>query len=276
MGLLIKDKDYDLIELEESYKENKKSIIKMFEIQEKIFNSNNNIQIDATKCEHIGATCLAILSSVVLIARDKDIKIKFTKKSKLLNTLLENGFINIKHRTIGENNIIPLNKIENETDASVIIHKLIESSQLKKLEKDKKDTLYSRIYEIPNNALTHSNSEYGIVCHGYFNNKKTFTFSIYDLGIGIPQSVRRYKEDESLSSKDALRWALEKGNSTKISDYPRGIGFTMLEEFRKEFKGKITIITEDIMYTTKDDGNTNYSNLKKKIVGTLYTLKISV
>lgn len=274
MSLLIKDKDYDLIELEESYKENKKSIIKMFEIQEKILNSNNNIQIDATKCEYIGATCLAILSSVVLIA-DKYIKIRFTRKSKLLNTLLKNGFINIKYR-IGENNIIPLNKIENEDDARAIINKLIESSKLKKLDKERKDTLYSKIYEIPNNALTHSYSEYGIVCHGYYNNKNTFTFSIYDLGIGIPESVRRYKRDEGLSSVNALRWALEKGNSTKITDYPRGIGFTILEEFRKEFKGKITIITEDIMYTTKKNGGTNYSNLNKKIKGTLYTLQISV
>lgn len=135
--------------------------------------------------------------------------------------------------------------------------------------------MHSRIFEIPNNALMHSKSKEGIICHGYYRNKNTFTFSIYDLGIGIPQSVRNYKEKE-LDSVEALKWALEKGNTTKASDYPRGIGFTLLEEFRKNYKGKITIITEDILYTTKRNGKTNIEKLNKNIKGTLFTLKISV
>lgn len=135
--------------------------------------------------------------------------------------------------------------------------------------------MHSRIFEIPNNALTHSQSKEGIICHGYYNNKNNFTFSIYDLGIGIPQSVRNYKK-EDLDSIEALKWALEKGNTTKASDYPRGIGFTLLEEFREKYKGKITIITEDILYTTKDNNNIKITKLKKKIKGTLFTLKISV
>lgn len=54
------------------------------------------------------------------------------------------------------------------------------------------------------------------------------------------------------------------------------MGFTIVEEFRKEFKGKITIITEDILYTVKEDGKEKISKLGKKIKGTLFTLKISV
>lgn len=250
-------KEYEKIELKESYKEIKSDIIKMFELQEKVINStNNDIQIDATKCKYISSTCLAILSSVFLVSKEKNIKISFTKKSKLLNTLLNNGFININYNYIGAKNYIPLNKINNEDDANNIIHKLIQLSQLKDLNSEQKEILHSRIFEIPNNALTHSGSKKGIICHGYYNNKKTFTFSIYDLGIGIPQSVRNYKKQD-LDSVEALKWALEKGNTTKISDYPRGIGFTLLEEFRQNFKGRITIITEDILYTAKDSGNIN-------------------
>lgn len=146
---------------------------------------------------------------------------------------------------------------------------------MKDLDQNQKDILHSRIFEIPNNALTHSNSKDGIICHGYYNNKNTFTFSIYDLGIGIPQSVRNYI-NENLTSIDALKWALEKGNTTKNSDYPRGLGFTLLEEFRKDFKGKISIITEDIIYNTRENGNSSFTKLNKIIKGTLFTLKISV
>ena len=84
-------KEYEKIELEERYIETKACIIKMFEIQEKVINSeNNNIQIDATKCTYISSTCLAILSSIALISQDKNIRISFTKKSRLLNTLQNN------------------------------------------------------------------------------------------------------------------------------------------------------------------------------------------
>ncbi len=171
--------------------------------------------------------------------------------------------------------MIPLNKITNEEEANAVIHKLIELSQLKDLAPEQKATLHSRIFEIPNNALTHSKSEFGIICHGYYKNKKTFTFSIYDLGIGIPQSVRNYKK-VNMNSIDAVKWALEKGNTTKIGDYPRGIGFTLLEEFRQNFRGKITIITEDVLYTASENGESRYIKLNKLVRGTLFTLKISV
>lgn len=84
-------KEPEKIELEESYIENKPSILKMFDIQEKVINSNNNnIQIDATKCKYISSTCLAILSSIALVSKDKNIRISFTKKSRLLHTLSNN------------------------------------------------------------------------------------------------------------------------------------------------------------------------------------------
>lgn len=116
-------------------------------------------------------------------------------------------------------NNIPLTKIRNEKDATEIIRRMIELSQLKKLDTEKKNLLQSRLFEISSNALTHSHSELGIICNGYYNNKKTFIFSIYDLGIGIPNSVRKFKKDENIVSIDALKWALKKGNSTKVADY---------------------------------------------------------
>lgn len=86
-------KEDEKIELAEVYNETKQSIIKMFEIQEKVINSkSNNIQIDATKCKSISSTCLAIFSSIALISKDKNIRISFTKGSKLLNTLTNNRF----------------------------------------------------------------------------------------------------------------------------------------------------------------------------------------
>lgn len=278
LSFLFSTKEYEIIDLDKKYSERKLDFLKMFDIQEKVLNSDkNNIRINATECEYISPTCLAILSSIILFGKSKikDIKITFEKSSKLLLGLRENGFINIDYKNIGSKNNIPLNIIKSEEDITNIIDKLISLSPLKDLNQDIKNTLYSRLYEIPNNALTHSKSEYGAICHGYYTNKKSFTFSIYDVGIGIPASVREYNGND-IDSIEALKWALERGNTTKATDYPRGIGFSLLEEFRKELKGKITIITEDVLYTIRENNEFRFTKLKQKVKGTLFTLKISV
>lgn len=69
---------------------------------------------------------------------------------------------------------------------------------------------------------------------------------------------------------------MEKGHTTRVEDYPRGIGFTLLEEFRGQFKGKISIITEDILYTSRENGKSSFTKLNQKVKGTLFTLKITV
>lgn len=267
-------KEYELIELENNYKETKQDIIKMFKIQEKILNSTKDIRINATNCKNISPTCLAILSSVSLIPTDRKIRIKLEKSSKLMKSLIENGLINIEGRD--KRNEIPLNRISSEEEATEIIEKLISLSPLKDLPDDIKATLHSKLFEIPSNSLTHSRSKYGMCCLGYYTNRKTFYFSIYDLGIGIPKAVREYTNSEEMDSIEAMKWALTEGNSTRKDDYPRGIGFTVLEDFRKKLHGKITLISEDVIYTAQDNRKNNFKKIENSIKGTLFTLKISV
>lgn len=266
--------DTEIINLCNKYYEKKEDIVSMFAIQEKILKSNKKqIRINATNCEYISPTCMIILSSVKLISKDqnKDIKIVITQKSNFTNKLKEYGFIQV---TKTNKNNIPLNVIYKEDQISDVILKLIELSPLNTLDIDKKVSLQSRLYEIPNNSLTHSKSLNGVLYSGYYK-KDGFYFSIYDIGIGIPNSVRSFLNIPSLSSKEALKWALEEGNSTKQTDYPRGVGFTLLEEFRKNVKGKILIITDDVYYEAKKS-YLNYTNLPKKVKGTLFTFKIEV
>ena len=100
------------------------------------------------------------------------------------------SFTDVKTFTLPVESLVAISPSKPKTLLSKTeLDKLISLSQLKDLSADQKAILHSRIFEIPNNALTHSNSKDGIICHGYYKNKNTFTFSIYDLGIGIPQSV---------------------------------------------------------------------------------------
>lgn len=274
MDAFISIKEYEVIELENIYREKQSDIVKMFEIQEKILNSKRDIRINAVNCSYISPTCLAILSSVLLVPTQRKIKITLVKSSKLLKTLTENGLINIEKSN--KRNNIPLNKIFSEDEATEIIDKLIKLSPLKNLPEEDKAILYSKLFEIPSNSLTHSKSKYGMICLGYYTNKKTFYFSIYDLGIGIPESVREYTKNKDMETIETFKWALTKGNSTRQDDFPRGLGFTILEEFRENFHGKITLISENVIYTAKERGNIIFKKIEKNIKGTLFTLKIKV
>lgn len=268
------DDDTEIINLCNKYYEKKEDIVSMFKIQENILNSKKRkIRINATNCEYISPTCMIILSSVKLISKEnsKDIKIVITKKSYFADMLKEYGFIEVNKTN---KNNIPLNTIYKEEQIPNVILQLIELSPLKRLNNIKKANLQSRLYEIPNNSLNHSNSLNGVLYSGYYK-KDGFYFSIYDMGIGIPNSVKKFLNSPNMSSQEALKWALKEGNSTKQSDYPRGVGFTLLEEFRKNVKGKILIITDNVYYESKNNYS-NYTNLSKKVRGTLFTFKIEV
>lgn len=250
-----------IIDLEKRYLEQKSCIEKMFKIQNDIINcKNRSIRINATECEYISPTCMIILSSVQLISKEnsKDIKIIYKKDTKFHKFLVDKGFIAISTEDSGNKNFIPLNTLTKEEEIIPVISDLIKFSPLKKLDEPTKDILKSKLYEIPINALNHSMSSSGVLYCGYYTKKSEFYFSVYDKGIGIPQSVRNYKKDSSISSTKALEWALEKGNTTKEEDFTRGIGFSLLEEFRKSCKGKITIISEDVIYESTSKG----SNIK--------------
>jgi hypothetical protein len=64
-----------------------------------------------------------------------------------------------------------------------------------------------------------------------------------DLGVGIRQQVRRHLQDGSISSTDAIRWALQEGHSTKTGSQPGGLGLKLLKEFITRNGGRIQIVS---------------------------------
>ena len=267
-----------IIDLQKIYNENINNISKMFEIQKKVLESNaRQIRINATECEYISPTCLTILSSVRLIAiqQSKDIKIVIKGNSKFQKLLIEKGFINVSKES-KEKSYIPLQLIKDEDSIVPLVSELVELSPLKDKMESEKNIIKSKLYEIAINPINHSKSNSGAIYSGYYRKKSEFYFSVYDMGIGIPQSVRNFKSDNSIDSETAIRWALESGHTTMNSDYSRGIGFSLLEEFRGNYKGTITIISEDIVYEATGTDNSTFKKIENKIPGTLFTLKIMV
>lgn len=143
-----------------------------------------------------------------------------------------------------------------------------------------KEILVSLIGEVYNNAVEHSERKYTIgSCHNEYNDISRLCFSCYDTGIGIIENVRRYfgKEfdgkfhDYDISRK-LLRWALQKGHSTKAGS--RGLGIDMLLEFARLNSGYVRICNENVLFEQNAYGEIKYQKLDDKFQGLFFEMHI--
>ena len=112
------------------------------------------------------------------------------------------------------------------------------------------------LLEIFQNSALHSDSASGVfVCGQFFPTKQRLDFTIADAGIGIRENVRRYLKDEKINSRDAIRWALTEGNTTRQGiNQPGGLGLKLIKEFIRLNKGKIQIISRFGFYQYSTSG----------------------
>lgn len=146
------------------------------------------------------------------------------------------------------------------------------------------EILCSLTAEIFNNAKEHSEAKY--IVGGCYNllqsGRKKLCFCCYDTGIGIIESVRNflkldsdprfrvYKADEYL-----LRWALQKGNSTKYTkELPRGAGLDWLLDFAGVNGGYIRICSEDVLFEQNSQRSQKFCALNKSFQGTFFEMGI--
>ena len=116
------------------------------------------------------------------------------------------------------------------------------------------------IIELFDNAREHSKSSAGIYIAGqFFPQKHKFDFTIVDMGVGIVENVNLFL-GKKLESGEAIFWAMQKQNSTRVGE-PGGLGLALLKELILKSNGKIEIISNDGYYFIKDQKE-SYENLE--------------
>ncbi|MBC2695284.1 MAG: ATP-binding protein [Desulfobacteraceae bacterium] len=133
-----------------------------------------------------------------------------------------------------------------------VVKELLNRPELPKMSSALKKKIAESIYEIFVNAQLHSESDFIYTCGQFFPTKHTIEFTITDTGIGFKNRVNN-RFETSLSSVQAIKWAMIDGNSTK-QDISGGIGFAILREFVSINKDKIQIIRDDGFYQMDSNG----------------------
>ena len=127
------------------------------------------------------------------------------------------------------------------------------------------------IFEIIENAKTHSKTDFIYTCGQFFPKKKILAFTITDIGIGFKNNISQFFNRE-LSSIDAIRWVIKEYHTTK--NIPGGIGFSILKEFISFNKGKIQIISGDGFYQFYL-GNEEFKTFSNSFSGSIINIEFN-
>lgn len=129
---------------------------------------------------------------------------------------------------------------------SYVMNELLSQSALPEMTDELKKKVAESIYEIFVNAQIHSKTDYIYTCGQFFPVKHKIEFTIVDMGQGFKNLINN-RFNSSLSSIQAIKWAIKDGNTTK-TDVSGGLGLSLLTEFIKLNKGKFQIISDDGFY----------------------------
>lgn len=133
-----------------------------------------------------------------------------------------------------------------------ITNELLKRPELPLMSAPLKKKISESIYEIFVNAQMHSETNFIYTCGQFYPRDQKIEFTITDTGIGFRERINR-RFGKNLSSVQALKWAINDGNSTK-KDVSGGIGLAILKEFITKNKGKLQIVSDDGFYQYSSNG----------------------
>lgn len=119
-------------------------------------------------------------------------------------------------------------------------NQLLGRNDLPKMSDLLKKKIAESILEIFSNATTHGNCAQIFSCGQFFPSKKRIDFSIVNLGTTIYQNVSAFLKT-NISASDAIKWALQEGNTTRTGSIPGGLGLSILRQFLKLNQGCVHI-----------------------------------
>lgn len=239
-----------------------KHCIALFELWSTIaqYLTRSEITLHFRDCKFLSHNGVAFLGGVDQWVKARGGQITFqwdTLQSQIRNNLAQNGFLHSmgieQHPWNG--NSIPY-RIDLNRDRNGIMDYLLNRWLGKgwvnispKLQRE----IAGRVWEIYENAFTHSQSEVGIFsCGQHYPTQKELHLTIVDFGVGIPSKVRSLPQNSSLSTSQALEWAFSPGNTTAVG-ISRGMGLTLLQEFIHKNQGDIKIFSNDGYACTRRD-----------------------
>lgn len=227
------------------------------------------IQLNFNTCNYAGVNMTAVLGAFVFFVRRKLINSTLKIETKTMNLqvyrkLKNMGLLETLDRLDGRGftdkteDIIPYREFPVSTKEEEVLSYLknewLGKNRLN-FSEEVESAVLSSLWEVYANAFEHSGTLQVQSCGSYDRKSDTLMLLVCDLGSGITNSVRDFLECD-LTAKQALEWALIRGNSTYTANLketgeaqPRGLGLHLLTQLIDINGGSMEIYTDSICYT---------------------------
>ncbi len=122
--------------------------------------------------------------------------------------------------------------------------RLVKEGKFPALSKGLRSKIAQSFFEVYENAIHHSDCTEIFSCGQFYPNKTPprIDFTVVDLGKTIETNVSNYLK-QNIKGWEAIEWALQDDNTTKVGDIPGGLGLKVIQEFVKLNNGKIQIVS---------------------------------
>ena len=240
----------------------------------------DRLEVDFSKCGFFDANMAASLAAVLVRIADNLNAVEIVKvPSGIEHILRKNRFLlSYGYNAIDDINqtTLPYRRIQ-LSDAGRFedyLNRHLQGKGIPRMTEGLGKRFKQSIFEVFQNAVIHSHSRIGVfVCGQFFPQIQRLDLTIADAGVGIRTNVRNYLGTK-ISSKEAIRWALQEGHTTKTGPQPGGMGLQFLKEFIVLNKGKIHIASRQGFYEYRD-GQENLQKLAADLPGTAVNLEIN-
>ena len=241
----------------------------------------DTLQVDMSRLNFFEANMAAPLGAVLARVTDKFNEVDFVAVPSSVELVLrKNQFLtNFWYEPLDDTNSTTMPyrrlRLSDEGEFNDYIHRHLNDKGIPSMSERASRAFKNKVFEVYQNAVTHSESEIGVfACGQFFPQKQRLDFTIADAGIGIRQAVRRYFDNNQINSVPALKWALEPHHTTKKGAHPGGLGLTFLQEFARLNKGKIQIVSRFGFYQLSTSGE-SFAKMSVDFPGTAITIEIN-
>ena len=243
---------------------------------------NSVVELDFSRCGFFDANMAAPLAAVLtLLSVERFNRVELVNiRDAIKNILCKNGFL----VSYGYDPVVDANQtalpfirlqLKDENSFAVYLDKHLNGKGIPRMTKAMGKMFRQSVFEVFQNVVIHSGSELGVfICGQFYPHLQRLDLTIADAGIGIRTNVRRYLQNNRLSSVAALKWALQEGNTTKTGTQPGGVGLKFLKDFIELNKGKIQIASR-YGYYEYNNGAESFSKLTADLAGTAVNLEIN-
>jgi hypothetical protein len=257
---------------------------RLFEIADAVNGEDLDVFFDFSRCFFLRQNAVAFLGGLARLIQNRGGRFQFkwqTLQNKIRTNLQQNGFVDefALMGSASDGNSIPF-RCDKKKDKDALVQYLRDRWLVQnwiKVSPLLKDGIVGTVWEIYENAFEHGHSEIGLFsCGQHFPTLHELKLTIVDFGVGIPFNVRYFLKNSNLPADATLKWAFERGNTTKSGTPdagPRGLGLDLLKKFVRVNKGHLALYSGQA-YALIDEATERYSEWQSNFNGTVVNISL--